>query len=42
MARHYTRLLQQPGWYSLEREADDYGSMLEMKVEPTSWMLIPN
>lgn len=38
---YYSERMVLPGWYSLEREADEYGSMLEMKVEPTAWLPSP-
>ena len=30
-----------PAWYSLERAGDEFGSGLEMKIEPTAWMQSP-
>lgn len=38
---YYSERMVLPGWYSLEREADDFGSVLELKIEPTAWMPSP-
>jgi hypothetical protein len=30
-----------PGWYCVEREDNEYASVMELKIEPHGWMPVP-